>query len=153
MDAALGWKDVEWLRSIWSGPVVLKGVQSVEDAALAADAGVDAVVLSNHGGRQLDGAPPPLELVAPVAQRVGDRLEVLCDGGVQRGSDLVKAVALGARACLVGRAYLYGLAAGGERGVAQVLRWLDEGCRRTLALLGCRSLAELGREHVAWRRG
>lgn len=151
-DPALDWSDVDWLRSIWNGPVVLKGVQCVEDAELAAQHGVEAIALSNHGGRQLDGAPAPLELLGPVADRLGDRVEILCDGGVRRGGDIAKALALGARACLTGRPYLYGLAAGGERGVDLVLAWFEEGLRRTLALTGCRSLEECDRERVRWRQ-
>ena len=150
-DPALSWDDIAWFRSAWDGPIVLKGVQSVEDARRAADAGVEAIALSNHGGRQLDGAPPPLELVAPVAEAVGDRVEILCDGGIRRGSDIVKAVALGARACMSGRAYLYGLAAGGERGVDWVLDHLREGTRRTMGLLGAADLDQLGPELVRWR--
>jgi L-lactate dehydrogenase (cytochrome) len=145
-DPALSWRDVEWLRSSWPGPLVVKGIQTVADARLAADAGVDAIALSNHGGRQLDGAPATLDLVAPVADALGDRVEIICDGGVRRGSDIVKAVALGARACMAGRAYLYGLAVGGERGVSHVLRMLDADVRRTLALVGARSVAELDRD-------
>jgi L-lactate dehydrogenase (cytochrome) len=143
-DQGLTWADVEWLRSIWSGPVVLKGVQTVEDARLAADAGIDAVAISNHGGRQLDGAPSPIDLVAPVVESVGDRVEVICDGGVRRGSDIVKAVALGARAVMAGRAYLYGLGAAGERGVDHVLALLDADVRRTMALLGAPTIQDLG---------
>ena len=150
-DSGLSWDDIAWLRSEWPGRVVLKGIQTVEDARLAADAGIDAIALSNHGGRQLDGAPAPLELVAPVADAVGDRIEILCDGGIRRGSDIVKAVALGARACMVGRAYLYGLAVGGERGVDWVLEHLLEGMRRTMALVGASSVDELGPELVRWR--
>jgi len=147
-DSSLDWSDVEWLRSIWDGPILLKGIQTVEDAVLAADAGVEAIVLSNHGGRQLDDAPATLELVAPVVDRVGDRLEVLCDGGVRRGGDIAKAVALGARACMCGRPYLFGLGAGGRRGVDLVLDWFEEGFRRTMALLGVTAVTQLGREHV-----
>ena len=143
-DPALSWDDVEWLRSVWDGPIVLKGIQTVDDARLAADAGVEAVALSNHGGRQLDGAPAPLDLVAPVADAVGDRVEIICDGGVRRGSDIVKAVALGARAAMAGRAYLYGLGAAGERGVDHVLGLLDADVRRTMALVGARTVADLG---------
>ena len=150
-DPGLGWGDVSWLQSIWDGPVVLKGIQCVDDAVRAAEAGIPAIALSNHGGRQLDHAPPPLELVAPVVDAVGDRLEVICDGGVRSGSDVVKALALGARACWIGRAYLYALAVGGERGVARLLRDFDEGVRRTLTLLGCASVEELDRDHVRWR--
>ena len=120
-DPALAWTDVDWLRSVWDGPIVIKGIQTVEDAVLAAERGVDAIALSNHGGRQLDGAPAPFSLVAPVADAVGGRIEVFCDGGVRRGSDIVKAVAAGATAAMAGRAYLYGLGAAGERGVDRVL--------------------------------
>jgi L-lactate dehydrogenase (cytochrome) len=147
-DPGLSWSDVEWLRSRWDGPMVLKGIQTVEDAHLAAESGVDAVTLSNHGGRQLDGAPATLDLVAPVADAVGDRVEIICDGGVRRGSDIVKAVALGARACMAGRAYLYGLAVGGERGVGRVLDMLGSDVRRTMALVGARSVADLDRALV-----
>jgi len=152
-DPTLSWRDLEWFRARWNGPIVLKGVQTVEDARLAADAGVEAIALSNHGGRQLDGAPPPIELVAPVVDAVGERLEVICDGGVRRGSDVVKTVALGARAVMVGRAYLYGLGAGGEHGVDHVLALLGEGVARTLALIGRASVAGLERGSVRWREG
>lgn len=148
-DPGLSWADVEWLRSIWNGPIVLKGIQTVDDARLAADAGVDAVALSNHGGRQLDSAPATLDLVAPCAEAVGDRLEIICDGGVRRGSDIVKAVALGARACMAGRAYLYGLGAAGEQGVDFVLDLLASDMRRTMALLGAAGISELGPDTVA----
>jgi L-lactate dehydrogenase (cytochrome) len=147
-DPTLSWSDVEWLRSVWSGPIVLKGIQTVEDARLAADAGVAAIALSNHGGRQLDSAPATLDLVAPVTDAVGDRVEVICDGGVRRGSDIVKAVALGARACMAGRAYLYALGAGGERGVDHVLRSLDADVRRAMALLGVCTVGDLTPEVV-----
>ena len=152
-DPTLSWDDIEWFRSAWNGPIVLKGIQCVADARIAADAGVDAIALSNHGGRQLDGAPPPLELVAPVADAVGDRIEIICDGGVRRGSDIVKAIALGASACTVGRAYLYGLAAGGEPGVDWVIDHLHEGVRRTMGLIGACDMEQLGPELVRWRGG
>ena len=144
-DPALSWSDVTWLRSIWDGPIVLKGVQTVEDAVLAADAGVEAVALSNHGGRQLDGAPAPMTLVAPVADAVGGRVEILCDGGVRRGSDIVKAVAAGATAAMAGRAYLYGLGAAGERGVDRVLEWFRADIIRTMSLLGVGAVTDLER--------
>jgi L-lactate dehydrogenase (cytochrome) len=150
-DPSLSWRDLEWFRAEWKGPVVLKGIQAVDDARIAADAGIEAIALSNHGGRQLDGAPPPLELVSEVADAVGDRIEVICDGGVRRGSDIVKAVALGATACMIGRAYLYGLAAAGERGVDGVLKMLATDVERTMALSGQRSVAELGPHLVRWR--
>ncbi len=148
-DPGLAWRDVEWLRSIWDGPIVLKGIQTVADAELAADAGVEAIALSNHGGRQLDTAPAAFDLVAPVADAVGDRLEIICDGGVRRGSDIVKAVAAGATACMAGRAYLYGLGAAGERGVDHVLATLDADVRRTMALLGATTIPDLTRDLLA----
>ncbi|MEY2453440.1 MAG: hypothetical protein QOD92_3014 [Acidimicrobiaceae bacterium] len=148
-DRSLSWADVEWMRSVWNGPIVIKGIQTVDDARLAADAGVEAIALSNHGGRQLDSAPAILDLVAPVADAVGDRVEIICDGGVRRGSDIVKAVCLGARACMAGRAYLYGLGAAGERGVDHVLALLDDDMRRVMALLGATQIADLDRELVA----
>jgi L-lactate dehydrogenase (cytochrome) len=144
-DPALSWADVEWLRSVWGGPLVLKGVQTVDDAVLAAECGVDAVALSNHGGRQLDGAPATLPLVAPVTDAVGGRTEVICDGGVRRGSDIAKAVAAGAAAAMAGRAYLYGLGAAGERGVDRVLDWFRADLVRTLSLLGAGSIGDLDR--------
>ena len=147
-DPTMSWRDLEWLRDRWGGPIVVKGVQTVEDAVLAAEVGVDAVMLSNHGGRQLDSAPTPIELVAPVTDAVGGRLEVICDGGVRRGSDIVKALALGARAVGIGRAYLYALGAAGERGVDHLVDLFTDDVRRTMALLGVASIADLGREHV-----
>jgi L-lactate dehydrogenase (cytochrome) len=146
MDPGLSWHDVRWLRGIWDGPIVLKGIQTVADARIAAEEGVEAIVLSNHGGRQLDSAPPTVDLVAPVVDEVGERVEVICDGGVRRGSDIVKAVALGARACMVGRAYLYGLGAAGERGVDFVLGLLDADIRRTMALIGASDIEHLERD-------
>ena len=147
-DARLSWDDVDWFRSVWNGPIVIKGIQSVDDARIAADAGVDAIALSNHGGRQLDDAPAPLDLVAPVADEVGGRVEIICDGGVRRGSDIVKAVALGATACMAGRAYLYGLAAGGELGVDKVLGLLAGDVRRTMALLGVARIRDLSTDYL-----
>jgi L-lactate dehydrogenase (cytochrome) len=143
-DPALSWSDVDWLRSVWDGPIVVKGIQCTEDAVLAAGAGVDGIALSNHGGRQLDGAPAAFDLVAPVADAVGGRLDIFCDGGVRRGSDIVKAVAAGATACMAGRAYLYGLGAAGERGVDQVLGWFGDDMRRTMHLIGAAAVDELG---------
>ncbi|HEU5301201.1 MAG TPA: alpha-hydroxy acid oxidase [Acidimicrobiia bacterium] len=147
-DPDLSWHDIEWIASLWDGPIVLKGIQTVEDAVLAADSGVAAIALSNHGGRQLDTAPATLDLVAPVADAVGDRLEIICDGGVRRGSDIVKAVALGANAAMAGRAYLFGLGVAGERGVDHVLDLLHADVRRTMALLGCTSVEDLTPEVV-----
>ena len=147
-DPAFTWRDLAWLRETWEGPLVVKGIQTVADARLAVEHGCDAIVLSNHGGRQLDGAPPILDLVAPVVDAVGDRVAVICDGGIRRGGDIVKALALGATACMAGRAYLYGLGAGGEAGVNYAISLLTEEMERTMALLGCRSVAQLSRAHL-----
>jgi L-lactate dehydrogenase (cytochrome) len=147
-DPTLSWDDIAWFRERWSGPIILKGIQRVDDALLAADAGVDAVALSNHGGRQLDGAPPPIELVAPVKEAVGDRITIICDGGVRRGSDIAKALALGADACMIGRGYLFGLGAAGEAGVDHALAHYDSGLRRTMALLGAQRISELTNDLV-----
>ena len=126
-------------------------VSMFEDARRAVDLGVQGIGLSNHGGRQLDGAPVPLELVEPVAQELQGAAAIICDGGIRRGSDIVKALALGADACSIGRPYLYGLRAAGERGVDQVLRLLREGVERTMALTGRRSVPEIDRGLVRWR--
>ncbi len=153
MDPDVSWEDVAWLRSQWEGPIVLKGIQTVEDAVIAAHEGVDAIALSNHGGRQLDSAPAPLDLLPSVSDAVGDRIEIICDGGIRRGSDIVKALALGATACMAGRAYLYGLGAAGEAGVDHVLDLLASDMRRTMALIGCNTVGELSRDYVAVARG
>lgn len=148
-DPGLSWSDVEWIRSQWDGPVILKGVQSVADAKIAAAEGIEAVALSNHGGRQLDASPAIIDLVAPVAEAVGGEIEIYCDGGVRRGSDIVKAVALGATACMIGRPHLYALAAGGEAGVDHVLQFFQDGVEKTMALTGASSLADLNPEFVS----
>ncbi len=145
--------DLSWLRSVWPGHLVVKGVQNVADAQAVVDAGADALVVSNHGGRQLDRAPTPLEALPAVVDAVGDRAEVYVDGGITSGSDLVAAVALGARAGLVGRAYLYGLMAGGERGVQRVADILHREVTNTMALLGVTQVEELSRDHVRLRGG
>ena len=150
-DPALSWADIEWMRSIWDGPIVIKGIQGIGDALLAVDAGVEAIALSNHGGRQLDGAPPPFEILPSVVEAVGGRVEIICDGGVRRGSDIVKAVALGATCCMAGRAYLYGLGAAGEAGVDHVLAMLEADVRRTMALCGATSVGDLTPDLVRWR--
>ncbi len=145
-DPGLAWSDVDWLRSVWDGPVLVKGIQTVDDARIAADVGLEAIVLSNHGGRQLDGAPATFPLVAPVADAVGGRTEIICDGGIRRGSDIVKALAAGASACMAGRAYLYALGAAGERGVDRLLTWWADDISRTMALLGAGSIDDLDRD-------
>ena len=152
LERSLTWKDVEWLAGRWSGALVLKGVQTVEDCRKAAESGVTAVMLSNHGGRQLESAPAPVDCIAAVADALRDRLEIICDGGIRRGNHVVKALALGANACSIGRGYLFALAAGGQPGVERALTLLRAEVERTMALAGCNSLRKLGRSHVR-RRG
>ena len=148
-DPGLSWKDVEWLRSIWKGPILIKGIQTVEDALIAVDSGVEAIAISNHGGRQLDEARTPFDLLQEVAEAVQDRLEIICDGGARRGSDIVKAVSLGATAVMAGRPYLYALAACGESGVDHVLDLLHEGVERTMSLTGAASVDDLTKELIS----
>jgi L-lactate dehydrogenase (cytochrome) len=143
--------DLAWLRSIWDGPLVVKGIQTVADARTVVDAGADAVIVSNHGGRQLDRAPTPFEVLPAVVDAVGDRAEVYVDGGILSGGDVVAAVACGARAALVGRAYLYGLMAGGERGVQRAADIFRQEVTGTLALLGVTRVSDLRRDHVRVR--
>lgn len=147
-DPGLSWNDVDWLRGHWDGPIVVKGIQSVEDAVVAADRGVEAIAISNHGGRQLDSAPATLDLLPDIAAAVGGRTEIICDGGVRRGSDIVKAIALGASAVMTGRPYLYGLGAAGEAGVDQVLTNFGSEMQRTMALIGCTNVEDLGPEYI-----
>ena len=142
-DASLSWRDLDWVRSEAGLPIMLKGIQSVEDALRARDEGVEAIALSNHGGRQYDGSPAPIELLPHVMDAVGDGIEVLVDGGVRRGSDVVKACALGARAVMFGRPYLYGLGAAGELGVEWVVDYFASGIKRTMALVGATDVAAL----------
>jgi L-lactate dehydrogenase (cytochrome) len=136
------------VRELWPGPIVIKGVLTGEDARRAVDAGAAAVVVSNHGGRQLDGAPASLRALPEVVAAVNGQAEVLMDGGIRRGSDILKAICLGARAVLLGRAYAYGLAAAGEAGVARVLEILRADLERSLKLLGCAAISNLGRSFV-----
>jgi L-lactate dehydrogenase (cytochrome) len=150
-DPAATIDDLAWLRSLWDGPLIIKGVQTVADARSLVSAGADAVVVSNHGGRQLDRAPTPLEVLPAVVEAVGDRAEVYVDGGIMSGGDVVAAVAFGARAALVGRAYLYGLMAGGERGVQRTADILRDEVASTLALLGVTRVCDLGPQHVRLR--
>ncbi|WP_350275311.1 alpha-hydroxy acid oxidase [Kribbella sp. HUAS MG21] len=140
--------DFNWLRSIWDGPLIVKGIQTVEDARRVVDAGADAIVLSNHGGRQLDRAPTPLRILPDVRKAIGSDAEIYLDTGIMSGADIVASIALGADACLVGRAYLYGLMAGGRRGVARAAEILTKEVRRTMALLGVSSVADLNPSHV-----
>jgi heme/flavin dehydrogenase (mycofactocin system) len=142
------WDDVAWLRAQWDGPFLLKGVIRVDEARRAVDAGVSAISVSNHGGNNLDGTPATIRALPPIADAVGEQVEVLLDGGIRRGSDVVKALALGARAVLIGRAYLWGLAANGQAGVENVLDVLRNGIDSTLLALGKRSVHDLGRDDL-----
>ena len=144
----VSWQDLGWIREAWSGPIVIKGVHTGDDARRAVDAGADALVVSNHGGRQLDGVAPTLSMLSEVLVAVDDRIEVLLDGGIRRGSDIVKALCLGARAVLAGRAYAYGLGAAGEAGVARAVEILRADLVRTLKLLGCAAIAELDQSYI-----
>ena len=145
----VSWADLRWIREAWGGPIVVKGVHTADDARQAADHGASAVVVSNHGGRQLDGVAPTLRVLPEVLEAVGTRVEVLLDGGIRRGSDVVKALCIGARAVLIGRAYAYGLGAAGGAGVARAMEILETDIVRTMKLLGCGSVGEFNRSFVA----
>ena len=151
------WDDLRWIRDLWNGPIVIKGVHTDDDARRAVDAGASAIVVSNHGGRQLDGVAPTLRVLPEVVAAVRNQVEILLDGGIRRGSDVVKALCLGARAVLIGRAYAYGLAAGGETGVTRALEILRGDIVHTLKLLGCPSVTELDGSYVStppsWQLG
>ena len=147
--AVVTWQDFKWLKELWPGPIIAKGVISADDARRAVDCGAAAIVISNHGGRQLDTVSPTLRVLPEIAAAVGSQTEVLLDGGIRRGSDIVKAICLGARAVLVGRAYAYGLGAAGKPGVAHALNILREGVDRTLRLLGCSSLQSLDASYIS----
>lgn len=151
-DRSVGWRDVEWLAREWNGPLAIKGVMTPEDARRSIASGATGVVISNHGGRQLDGAPAPIDQIMAVRDAVGGAPDVICDGGIRRGSDVVKALALGATACSIGRPYLYGLAAGGEPGVDRLLTLLKDEFVRTLTLAGINDIADVSRRHVRNRR-
>ncbi|QNK68702.1 alpha-hydroxy acid oxidase [Variovorax sp. PAMC26660] len=148
MDRTLTWDSLTWLRKLWDGPLLIKGLLSAEDARRAVRHGADGIVVSNHGGRQLDAAPASIAALPAIVGAVGGRIPVLMDGGIRRGSDIVKALALGARATLVGRAPVYGLACDGEQGALSVLRLLAEETERTMTLLGATNVHELGLRHV-----
>ena len=151
-EAAVTWKDLEWMRKAWPGPILIKGILTGEDARRAIDEGVAAVIVSNHGGRQLDSVSATLRALPEVVSAVNGRIEVLMDGGIRRGSDIVKALCLGARAVLIGRAYAYGLAAGGFYGVARALEILRDDVERTLRLLGCPSVSALDASYLKSRK-
>jgi isopentenyl diphosphate isomerase/L-lactate dehydrogenase-like FMN-dependent dehydrogenase len=147
-DSTVSWEDLRWIKDVWQGPIAIKGVLTAEDARRALDAGADAIVVSNHGGRQLDSVAPTLRALPEVVAAVDGRAEVLLDGGVRRGSDVVKALCLGARAVLVGRAYAYGLGAAGGAGVARAIEILRSEIVRTLRLLGCHDTGGLNQSYI-----
>ncbi len=146
-DPTLSWKDVEWIRSLWPGKLILKGVLDADDARIAAKTGASTLVVSNHGGRQLDGAPSSISALPKIVDAVGGEIEVMFDGGIRSGQDVMRALALGARSCLIGRAYVYGLGASGERGVARAIQFLRKELDVTMALCGVNTMREIGR-HV-----
>jgi L-lactate dehydrogenase (cytochrome) len=148
-DPSLNWKDIEWVRGIWPGKIILKGVLDVEDAKIAAQLGASAIVVSNHGGRQLDGARSSIAALPGIAAAVGGETEVMVDGGIRSGQDVLRSLALGARACLLGRAYVYGLGAGGQDGVAKVIDLIRAELDVSMALTGSTSVSEIGRDIVA----
>ena len=154
--AVVTWSDLTWIRKVWGGPIVVKGILTGDDAKRAVDEGAAGVIVSNHGGRQLDSVSPTLRALPEVVAAVGSKTEVLMDGGIRRGSDIVKAICLGARAVLVGRAYAYGMAAAGQAGATRALQILREDVERTLRLLGCPSISQLDASYVDfpahWRR-
>ncbi len=147
-DPTLDWHDVEWVKNEWGGKLILKGLQDVEDAKIAVSAGADAIVVSNHGGRQLDGAISSIKALPPIVDAVGDRIEVWMDGGIRSGQDLLKALALGAKGTLIGRAYNFGLGAMGEAGVTTALEIIQKELDTTMALCGVRTIGEIGRQLV-----
>ncbi len=147
---ALTWEDLHALRAMWPRTLIVKGIMRPEDARLAAECGADGVVVSNHGGRNLDSSLAPLEVLPDIVEAIGHRVSVLVDSGFRRGSDVVKALALGAKAVLIGRPPLYGLAAAGERGAARALGIFHDEIDRTLALIGCPSVADINREYLQY---
>lgn len=143
-DETLNWKDVEWIRSIWPGKLIVKGILDVNDAKLAAKTGAAAIVVSNHGGRQLDGAPSSISVLPKIVDAVGSAAEIMFDGGIRSGQDVLRALALGATSCLIGRAYIYGLGAAGEAGVARTIEIIRKELDVSMALTGVKSIKEIG---------
>jgi L-lactate dehydrogenase (cytochrome) len=148
---SITWKELEWYRSVWDGPIAIKGIMDAEDAKIAVQHGIEAIIVSNHGGRQLDSLPSPIAVLPEIVDAVNGRAEVILDGGVRRGTDVVKALALGAKACMIGKAFNYAVAAQGEQGVDKAIKILKAEIDRTLALIGRPTLAELDRSAVRAR--
>jgi len=151
-DPAMNWKDAEYCVKKWNGPFALKGVMSVEDAKKAIDIGCTAVIISNHGGRQLDGSRAPFDQLAEIVDSVGDKIEVILDGGVRRGTHVLKALSLGAKACSFGKGYLFALAAGGQKGVEKILENMKAEINRDMKLMGCKNLGELNSSKLIYRK-
>jgi len=150
-DPAMSWKDAEYCIKRWGGPFALKGVMSVEDAKRAVDIGASAIFLSNHGGRQLDGSRSPFDQLPAIKDAVGDKLEIILDGGIRRGTHVLKALSLGATACSFGKGFLFGLGAGGQRGVELILKRMKDEITRDMILLGCKNIKELNKNKIAYR--
>ncbi|MGJ4930788.1 alpha-hydroxy acid oxidase [Bradyrhizobium sp. HKCCYLS2038] len=148
-DTSLNWKDVDWIRSIWPGKLIIKGIHDIEDAKLAVETGAQALVVSNHGGRQLDGAPSSIHVLPGIAEAVGDKIEIMFDGGIRSGQDVMRALALGAKSCMLGRAYAYGLGAGGQAGVAKAIDIIRNELLTTMGLCGVNTVAEIDRKVLA----
>ncbi|MBV8917602.1 alpha-hydroxy acid oxidase [Bradyrhizobium sp.] len=148
-DTSLNWKDVDWIRSIWPGKLILKGILDVEDAEIAAKTGAQAIVVSNHGGRQLDGAPSTIAVLPEIVDSVGSHLEVMFDGGIRSGQDVMRALALGAKSCMIGRAYAYGVGAGGQAGVAKAIDIIKNELLTTMGLCGVNTIAEIDEKVIA----
>lgn len=150
-DPSMNWKDAEYCIKKWKGPFAIKGVMSVEDAKKAIDVGASAIMISNHGGRQLDGSRAPFDQLSEIVDAVGDKIEVILDGGIRRGTHVLKALALGAKACSFGRGYLFALSAGGQAGVESILQKMKDEIRRNMILMGCKTIDDLNRSKVAYR--
>ena len=147
-DTNLSWDDEQKAIEAWGGPFAIKGVMSVEDAKRSVDIGASAIMISNHGGRQLDSSPAPFDLLSDIVDAVGDKIEIICDGGIRRGTHILKALALGANACSMGRPYLYGLAAAGQPGVESVLASFESELKRNMMLMGVNKLSQLDRSKI-----
>ena len=152
LDQNMNWADAEKLRAKWGGHFCLKGIMSVDDAKKAVDIGATAIMVSNHGGRQLDGSRSPFDQLAEIVDAVGDKIDVICDGGIRRGTHVLKALSLGAKACSFGKGYLFALAAGGEKGVEAILKKMKEEIYRDMTLMGCKSVGELNRSKLVFRK-
>ena len=151
-DPSMNWKDAEYCVKKWGGPFALKGVMSVDDAKKAIDIGCSAIMISNHGGRQLDGSRAPFDQLSEIVDAVGDKIEVILDGGIRRGTHVLKALALGAKACSFGKGYLFALGAAGQRGVESILQKMKEEINRDMILMGCKTVKELNRSKIVFRK-